>query len=170
MGFIAGLSEGDGAFLPAEAKGILFGFWGAILYGLLGLPIGAIAGSKDIFVMSASTTTQAPVLVQQLPGLKLLPEELSYLTGNQIRVRVSEGIKYQGFLFKGSTWLEGSVAGVGPSEIVIRMEWRGGMVRIPFNLITELQMRKSSEQNWAAVEEFAWPVPEEGLEGGGCGK
>ena len=97
MGFIAGLSEGDGAFLPAEAKGILLGFWGAILYGLLGLPIGAIAGSKDIFVMPASKTTPAPVLVPQLPGSKILPEELSSLTGNQIRVLVSEGVKYQGF-------------------------------------------------------------------------
>ena len=161
-GFMFGTVLGIAVGQPGIGAVVGLYFFGP-LGSLVGVPIGAIAGSKDIFVM----TTQAPVLVQQLPGSKLLPEELSYLTGNQIRVRVSEGIKYQGFLFKGSTWLEGSVAGVGPSEIVIRMEWRGGMVRIPFNLITELQMRKSSEQNWAAVEEFAWPVPEEGLEGDG---
>ena len=129
-GFMFGTFIGSGTGEPALAAAV--GFFLGSLGCLVGLPIGAIGGSKDIFVMSASTTTHVPLLVQQeLPGSKLLPEELSYLTGNQIRVRVSEGIKYQGFLYKGSTWLEGSVAGVGPSEIVIRMEWGGGMVRIP---------------------------------------
>ena len=76
------------------------------------------------------------------------PVELRYIIGNQIRVRVSEGVKYKGFTYKGSTWLFGTVADVGPSAVAIRMKLGGGRVRIPFNLITELQMRKSDDQKW----------------------
>ena len=111
------------------------------------------AGRAGVIVVrliekKGDTLAETKLMLQLPESKKLLPEELRFIIGNQVRVWVSEGVKYKGFTYKGSNWLEGSVADVGPSALAIRMKLGGGMVRIPFNLVTELQMRRSYDQKW----------------------
>ena len=160
-----GALEGD------LSLGVKTGFIAGLRSGVVGLPIGAIAGSKDIYEMPAQTTTQAPGSVQQSPGSTIVPPRGPLAKyGHQIRLRAFAGVKYykksedqvgvagnegikgNGFVInKGGNWLEGTAAYISSGAIAIKMEGEGGIVRIPFRFIYELQVRKSNGEAWSPI-------------------
>ena len=143
---------------------------------LVGLPIGAIAGRKVIYEMPAQTTTEAPGSVQQSPGSTIVPPQGPLAKyGHQIRLRAFAGVKYykksedqvgvagnegikgNGFVInKGGNWLEGTAAYISSGAIAIKMEGEGGIVRIPFRFIYELQVRKSNGEAWSPIWAGDW--------------
>ena len=71
---------------------------------------------------------------------------------DQIRVVGNEGIKGNGFVInKGGNWLEGTAAYISSGAIAIKMEGEEGVVRIPFRVIYELQVRKSNGEAWSPI-------------------
>ena len=64
----------------------------------------------------------------------------------------SESIKGNGFVINtGGNWLEGTAAYISSGAIAINMEGEGGIVRIPFRFIYELQTRKSNGEAWSPI-------------------
>ena len=157
MGVIPNLAEPPG--ISTETSNIL-----GPLACLVGLSIGTIVGRKDIFVIPPQTTTRAPESTILPPGDPLTKY------GHQIRARAFAGVKYYKksedilgdggsedikgngfFIYKGDNWLAGTAVYISSGAIAIKMEGEGGIVRIPFRFIYELQVRKSNGEAWSPI-------------------
>lgn len=89
----------------------------------------------------------------------------STATATETRVRVSKGIRYDGFMYSGKHWLSGQAIAVSADTLVLRMTARyiqgEGIVTIPLSTVTEIQVRDTPETGWKNLE---WPADEiEGL-------
>jgi hypothetical protein len=72
-------------------------------------------------------------------------------TGKLVRARASKVIEYGGVTYKGPFWLEGRAARVRDGLLVLRMKDGGGVVRIPLDALTELQVRPAEDQTWVPL-------------------
>ena len=77
----------------------------------------------------------AAVLLFSSPSLAQAPPLL------EGRVRVSHGIRHDGFLYKGKHWLGGTVHTVSADTLVLWTSSGGGFLSIPAGWITEFQVR-----------------------------
>ncbi len=77
----------------------------------------------------------AVVLLASSPSLA---QEAYLLEG---RVRVSHGIRHDGFLYNGKHWLGGTLHSVSADSLVLWTSSGGGFLSIPAGWITELQAR-----------------------------
>lgn len=77
--------------------------------------------------------------------------------GQEIRLRVNEPIKYDGFTYRGRNWLEGIVLHQDADVIILKMFRGGGAVTVPIRTVTECQIRTTSEDSWKPTK---WPLVE----------
>lgn len=87
-------------------------------------------------------------------GGHLSPEAPEFSV-TELRVRVSEGIRYEGYVYRGRRWLEGDVVAIHNDSLVLKMSKGGqGIVSIPLGNITEIQKRYKGG-HWTAIP---WPL------------
>jgi hypothetical protein len=72
----------------------------------------------------------------------------------ETRVRLSEGIKYNGFVYSGKHWLSGQATEVSGDMLVLRITKGGGLVKVPLSTVTEVQIRDTPDGNWHSLN---WP-------------
>lgn len=72
----------------------------------------------------------------------------------ETRVRLSEGIKYNGFMYSGKHWLSGQATEVSGDMLVLRITTGGGLVKVPLSTVTEVQVRDTPDGNWHSLN---WP-------------
>jgi hypothetical protein len=80
---------------------------------------------------------------------------MSAVEGQEIRLRVNEPIKYEGFTYRGRHWVEGILLHQDADVTILKMLRGGGAVTVPNHTVTECQTRANSEDSWKPTE---WPL------------
>ena len=69
----------------------------------------------------------------------------------EIRARVKDAVRYEGFAYGGRHWLTGTAVGTSDSTLTLRMRSGGGTVVLSLRNIVQLETRGSPTSPWRSV-------------------
>lgn len=69
----------------------------------------------------------------------------------EVRARVKDGVRYDGFLYSGKHWLIGTAIEISGSALTLKIQGSGGNVELSLDNIIQLEIRESSVTAWRNV-------------------